>query len=117
MVTDDRLLIIAGRQQAVINVGGNKTSPETIEAVLASFPGVVHCAAFSRPNELGVDQVWAIVTSTDNLDLDAIRNHCRRALAAPFVPAKVLQVRQIPRNDMGRVERKLLPTLVKNAEF
>jgi acyl-CoA synthetase (AMP-forming)/AMP-acid ligase II len=113
-ITDDRLLIIAGRQQAVINVGGNKVSPETIEAVLGSFPGVIHCAAFSRANDLGIEQVWAIVTSNDNLDLNAVRSHCARALPALFVPAKVLQVRHIPHNEMGRLDRKLLPDLVSS---
>jgi len=110
-ITDDRLLIISGRQQTVINVGGNKISPETIEAVISSFPGVIHAAVFSRSNDLGIDQVWAIVTANENLDLESIRVHCSRALATPFVPVKVLQVRHIPRNDMGRLDRKLLPDL------
>ena len=30
-ITPERLLIIAGREKAVINVGGNKINPETIE--------------------------------------------------------------------------------------
>jgi acyl-CoA synthetase (AMP-forming)/AMP-acid ligase II len=110
-ITDDRLLIISGRQQTVINIGGNKVSPETIEAVISSFPGVIHAAVFSRSNDLGIDQVWAIVTANDNLDLESIRIHCSQMLATPFVPVKVLQVQNIPRNDMGRLERKFLPDL------
>ena len=57
MVTSDRLLIITGREKAVINLGGDKINPETIEAVLASFPGVVHAAAFGRPDDLGVERI------------------------------------------------------------
>lgn len=114
-ITVDRMLIISGRQQATMNIGGNKVSPEVIEAALGSFPGVVHCAVFSRPNELGVEQIWAIVTSHDDLDLAAAREHCSRTLPAHFVPAKVLQVRQIPLNDMGKFERGLLPELANSA--
>jgi acyl-CoA synthetase (AMP-forming)/AMP-acid ligase II len=110
-ITEDRLLIISGRQQAVINVGGNKVNPETIEAVLGAFPGVIHSAAFSRPNDDGIEQIWAIVTASDDLDLEAVRTHCARALPSPFVPIKVLQVRNIPLNDMGRLDRKLLPEI------
>jgi acyl-CoA synthetase (AMP-forming)/AMP-acid ligase II len=114
-ITDEGLLIISGRQQAVINVGGNKVNPETIEAVLESFPGVIHSAAFGRPNELGIEQIWAVVTANDDLDLNAVRAHCSRALPAPFVPIKVLRVPNVPLNDMGRVDRKSLPGLAGSA--
>ncbi|MGZ3411174.1 MAG: class I adenylate-forming enzyme family protein [Xanthobacteraceae bacterium] len=114
-VSEDRLLTIVGRQQAVINVGGDKISPELIETTIAAFPGVIHAAAFSRPNDVGIQQIWAIVTASDDLDLAAVREHCSRLLAPPFVPVKVLQLRQLPLNEMGRVDRKLLPELAASA--
>jgi acyl-CoA synthetase (AMP-forming)/AMP-acid ligase II len=110
-VTDDRLLLVSGRQQAVINVGGNKISPESIELVLGSFPGVIHAAVFTRRNDVGIDQVWGAVTASDTIDLEAIAAHCARALPALFVPVKILQVRHIPLNEMGRPDRKSLPDL------
>ena len=67
MITEDRLLVITGRENAVINLGGDKVNPETIEAVLASFPGVLHAAAFGRPDDLGVERIWAFVTGQSNL--------------------------------------------------
>jgi acyl-CoA synthetase (AMP-forming)/AMP-acid ligase II len=110
-ITADRLLIISGRKQAVINVGGNKINPETIEAALESFPGVIHSAAFGRANELGIEQIWAVVSAKDDLDLTAVRAYCSRVLPAPFVPVKILLVPNVPLNDMGRVDRKSLPAL------
>jgi acyl-CoA synthetase (AMP-forming)/AMP-acid ligase II len=110
-IGEDRLLIISGRKRAVINVGGNKVNAETIEAVLESFPGVIHSAAFGRPNELGIEQIWAVVTASNDLNLEAIRTHCLKALPAPFVPVKILRVSNMPLNDMGRLDRKLLPGL------
>ena len=106
-ITDDRLLIIAGRQQAVINVGGNKVSPETIEAAIGSFPGVIHCGVFTRTDELGIDRVWAIVTSNDNLDLDAVRVHCARTLAALFVPVKISASAEHPTQRHGQAGSKI----------
>src|SRR5262249_45622641 len=114
-VTADRLLVISGRQQAVINVGGNKISPESIELVLGSFPGVIHAAVFTRRNAVGIDQVWGVVTGSDTLDLTAIAAHCSRALPAVFAPVKVLQVQHIPLNEMGRPDRKSLPDLAVTA--
>ena len=86
-------------------------NPETIEAVLELFPGVIHSAAFGRPNELGIEQIWAVVTASEDFDRDAIRAHCLKALPAPFVPVQILRVSNMPLNDMGRLDRKLLPGL------
>lgn len=108
LVREDRLLVISGRQQAVINVGGDKINAETIEAVVTGFPGVIHAAAFGRSNELGIEQIWVVVTANDNLNLEAVRQHCARRLPAPFVPSKVLQVQNLPLNDMGRLDRQLI---------
>jgi acyl-CoA synthetase (AMP-forming)/AMP-acid ligase II len=111
-VTEDRLLIISGREKAVINVGGDKISPEAIEAVLLSYPGVIHAAAFGRANDLGVDEPWAVVVTHSDIDPEKVRGHCARRLPRDFVPVRVLRMADIPRNDMGRVDRAQLARLV-----
>jgi acyl-CoA synthetase (AMP-forming)/AMP-acid ligase II len=40
MLTADRLLIISGREKAVLNLGGDKVSPERIEQVLSTTLGL-----------------------------------------------------------------------------
>ena len=111
-VTDERMLIISGRQDAVLNLGGDKINTEVIEMALLSCPGVTDAAVFARPNELGVVEVCAVVTGVGAMDPEAVRTHCARSLAPDFVPARVVQVAQIPRNDMGRIERESLQRLV-----
>jgi len=107
-ITPDRLLIIAGREKAIINVGGNKINPETIEAVLLSYAGVVHGGAFCRANAAGMDEVWAVVTGRADLDVQGLRTHCARLLPTLFVPAHIVKVDDLPRNDMGRIIRSKL---------
>jgi acyl-CoA synthetase (AMP-forming)/AMP-acid ligase II len=107
-VTEDRLLVISGREKAVINLGGDKINPEAIEGVLASFPGVVHAAAFGRSDELGVERIWAFVTANADLDLDAIGRHCASILPQVFVPVKIFQIKNLPLNAMGRLDRASL---------
>jgi acyl-CoA synthetase (AMP-forming)/AMP-acid ligase II len=34
------LLVVTGRELAVLDLGGDKISPEAIEAVLSQFPGI-----------------------------------------------------------------------------
>jgi len=106
MVTADRVLIISGRENAVLNIGGDKVSPETIERTLLGFPRVTHSVVFARANDLGVDEPWALVVASSNIEIDKLRGHCALSLPAHFVPVRIIQVSDIPRNDMGRVNRE-----------
>jgi acyl-CoA synthetase (AMP-forming)/AMP-acid ligase II len=107
-ITEDRLLIISGREKAVINLGGDKVSPERIEAVLMAFPGMQDAAAFGRVNDLGIQEIWAAVETGAAFDDAALRTHCARQLPSEFVPVKILSVAAIPRNVMGRIDRSQL---------
>jgi acyl-CoA synthetase (AMP-forming)/AMP-acid ligase II len=56
----DGMLVISGREGDVLNLGGDKVKPQVIEEVLTAF-GPVSRAVYTRPNALGVEEVWAIV--------------------------------------------------------
>jgi acyl-CoA synthetase (AMP-forming)/AMP-acid ligase II len=47
-VMPDGLLVVGGRETAILNLGGEKINPERIEQVLASCPGVVEAGAFGN---------------------------------------------------------------------
>jgi acyl-CoA synthetase (AMP-forming)/AMP-acid ligase II len=112
--TEDRLLVISGREKAVINLGGDKVNPEAIEDALLLHPGVKQAAALGRPNDLGVEEIWALVVTEGEFSESAVRAHCSRQLPGEFVPVRVLRVDELPRNAMGRIERdKLLGLLPK----
>ncbi len=111
-VTADNILIISGRKKTIIDVGGDKISPQSIEAVLLSFPGVTHAAAFSRLNALGLEEVWGAVSGRADLQADSLRAFCATKLAQPFVPARIALVDDMPRNPAGKPDkRKLLEML------
>ena len=111
-VTADNVLIISGRKKTIIDVGGDKISPQVVEAVLLSFPGVTHAAAFSHLNALGLEEVWAAVSGRPDLSADSLRAFCATRLAQPFVPVRIVPVPEMPRNPAGKVDRtKLLKLL------
>lgn len=111
-VTDDRLLIIAGRENAVINLGGNKVNPEKIEAALMCCAGIKDAAVFGCPNTKGVEEIWAVVVTDGEPDLASLRGESGRHLHDEFVPRHVVRVDGIARNAMGRIERSQLKHLV-----
>jgi acyl-coenzyme A synthetase/AMP-(fatty) acid ligase len=108
-LTVDNLLVISGRQKAVLNLGGEKINPEAIEEVLRLFPGIEQAAAFGAPDELGVDHVAAAIVARQKIDGDQLRAHCRTYLPPSFVPADFFSVDDLPRNEMGKIDRIRLP--------
>ena len=58
---DDNLLVIGGREETRLNVGGDKINPEIVEEAIATFPAVADCAVISIGNELGIEEIHALI--------------------------------------------------------
>ncbi len=104
----DGLLTITGRQQAVLNLGGDKISPETIELVLTQIPGVVEAAAVAVPNVYGNNEVWALVVARDKVEENVLRTYCDARIPRPFAPVKYLFLDDLPHNENGKLDRRRL---------
>jgi acyl-coenzyme A synthetase/AMP-(fatty) acid ligase len=107
------LLCIAGRHDSLLNLGGDKINPDTVERVLAACPGVADCAAFSAPNELGVEELWVAVVADASTDDTKLRARCNATLSGQRLPVGFVRVERLPRNTMGKIDRRGLPTLLK----
>jgi len=112
-LTAEKLLAITGRKKEILNLGGDKVSPRTIEEALTDFYGVRDAVAFSAPNELGIDEVWALVIYNGMSDEEALRKHCQARLAQTHVPTRFIGVTELPRNGNGKVERLRLSAIVE----
>jgi acyl-coenzyme A synthetase/AMP-(fatty) acid ligase len=110
---DDDLLVVTGRQETLLNVGGDKVNPEIVEEVLTSFPAVADSAVLNIPNELGIEEIHALIATRGPLDERALRDHCAQRLQRGFVPVRFIKVERIPRNDMAKIERGRLMELVR----
>jgi acyl-CoA synthetase (AMP-forming)/AMP-acid ligase II len=110
-LTSDALLVVSGREDATLNVGGDKVSPEAIETVLASFRGVTQAAVFTERNALGVDEVVALVVANSTFEPEAIRAYCVPRLPDGLVPTRFVPVAELPRNAAGKLDRDRLRNL------
>jgi acyl-coenzyme A synthetase/AMP-(fatty) acid ligase len=110
-VMPDGLLVVGGRDTAILNLGGEKINPERIEQVLASCPGVVEAGVFGAVNALGVEEVHAAIVANDAFNELAVRNHCARSLPAECLPVRFFQLGVLPRTSMGKLDRGRLRLL------
>jgi acyl-coenzyme A synthetase/AMP-(fatty) acid ligase len=102
------LLVIKGRDKNVLSIGGDKISPEVIEAAVAAFPGIAEVAVTSLPNALGNHEIIAVIVGKAEIDLEALGRHCAAQLSPQFVPAHFAVTDRLPRNDMGKIDRPQL---------
>jgi len=103
-LTDDGLLFLEGRADELMNLGGHKILPGTIDVAVSACPGVKEAAAFAVPGKRGIDQCGIAVVAGQGFDEARVR----AAAATKLMTAqrtKIMLVDALPRNVMGKVER------------
>lgn len=115
-LTESNLLIITGRQKTVMNIGGDKVKPEIVEDVLASFPGVEDAGALSFVNDYGIEEIWAVLAAKSAFDDLQLFNYCRAKLPPTYVPRRIVRVAKLPRNEMGKIDRRALQEVAKSGQ-
>lgn len=79
-LTRDGALVVTGRVDDLINVGGSKFAAAEIEQVLNRIAGVLDSAAFGVPDAMGRQTICAAVVTNGEVDLRGIeRAFSRRA--------------------------------------
>lgn len=111
------LLTINGRVNEMINRGGLKVAPETVEEEIKKHPDVADAAAVGVLDEIGIEQIWVgIVTrSGGETDIRKMFDYCREQMPL-YVPDRIFQVPSIPRNQLGKVSRVPLTEQLKTLE-
>ncbi|MBA2673981.1 fatty acid--CoA ligase family protein [Ramlibacter sp.] len=103
----DGLLLLRGRMDEIINLGGVKINPATVDDFLLRQPGVREAATFARRQPGRPDEIWAAVVPGPAFDAAALLDAARARLQSR-APARIVQVAQIPRNAMGKALRQQL---------
>ena len=104
-------LHISGRTNEVMNLGGVKISPESVEEVALRTPGILDAAAFSVIDKKGVKRLALAYTASSEFSLDDLEaSYKKEALAISI--SKYVEVEEIPRNENGKIPRSNLAELI-----
>lgn len=106
---EDGYLHVTDRKRDMVISGGVNIYPSEIEEALRGLPGVSDCAVFGAPDpEFGESLVAAVQADPACIGEAAVKDHLRRALAAYKVPRRVEFHDNLPRDDMGKVQKRIL---------
>ena len=106
---EDGYIYLAGRARDVIKRGGELVSPEEVERVLMSHPGVQDAAVIGVPDVDWGERVRAVVVRADRAVSEGeLIEHCHQRLASFKRPESVVFVADLPRNPLGKVLKRVL---------
>ncbi len=108
--SSDGYYTLCGRRTDLIISGGFNLYPREIEEVLLEQPGVREAVVCGVPDERRGELPVAYVVADDSFDAAALEAACRRLLASFKVPRAFVRVEALPRNAMGKVQKRLLPS-------
>jgi malonyl-CoA/methylmalonyl-CoA synthetase len=106
----DGYLQIVGRNKDLIISGGYNIYPKEIELLLDMQAGILESAVVGVPHpDFGETIVGVLVANSDETpDLDAIKKNITISLAQFKHPQKLILLPELPRNTMGKVQKKAL---------
>jgi len=109
IIDEDGYVSIVGRNKDLIISGGYNIYPKEIEQVLDDQPGVLESAIIGVPHkDFGETVVGVLVADNTTLDLDRVQSAVEESLARYKHPRKLIVVKELPRNTMGKVQKNLL---------
>jgi long-chain acyl-CoA synthetase len=105
---EDGDLYIVERKKDLIIRGGFNIYPRDVEEVLASHPAVIEAAVVGIPSERMGEEVKAFVVTSTPVEAETLMVYCREHLANYKTPAQIEFVDALPRNTIGKIDKKEL---------
>ena len=112
---EDGYIYLVGRNNDVINTGGEKVSPLEIENTALEYDGVQECACIGvrDPKDvLGYVPVLYVVREIDkHFSVSMLQVYLEERLENYKIPYKIIEVAEIPKNHIGKIDREKLRSL------
>ena len=105
---EDGYLYIVERKKDLIIRGGFNIYPRDVEEVLTSHPAVLEAAVIGVPSVRMGEEVKAFVVLRSEVEVETLLAYCREALANYKTPSEIEFISALPRNAVGKIDKKEL---------
>ncbi len=110
VVHDDGSVDVLGRSDDVIVSGGENIHPSEVEAVIGEHPSVSGVVVIGEP-----DPVWgatAVAVYEGTAAPGELERHARYRLAGYKIPRRWVQVAELPRISIGKIDRRAAARMI-----
>jgi len=106
---ENGLLYLVDRKKDMILVSGFNVYPNEVEDVVTRLEGVLEAAVVGMPDALTGERVKLFVVLNDfTITVASIKAHCKAHLTGYKQPKQIEIVTELPKNNVGKVLRRLL---------
>ena len=109
---EEGYIYLAGRNNDVINTGGEKVSPFEIENTALEFDGVRECACIGVKDVKGVLGYIPVLYITEEIgqhvDTGDLQKYLGNHLEHYKIPNEIIVINELPRNHIGKLDRESL---------
>lgn len=110
-------LVVLGRRDDMLVVGGHNVAPVAVEQVLAELPEIGEVCVVGVPDERwGQVPVALVVRGAAAPDLERARAAVVRTLGSAAAPRRIVEVAALPRRGPGKVDRAAAARLARGDE-
>ncbi|MBC9929273.1 non-ribosomal peptide synthetase [Chitinophaga qingshengii] len=114
--SEDGNILYEGRKDRQVKIRGNRIELGEIENVLLQFPGMEEAAVICRKDKTGADILVAYVVAGFTLDANKLISFLSGKLTAYMIPARFIQLPNLPLTSSGKTDRKMLPEITTEDE-
>jgi len=105
----DGYLYFHGRNKEIIITGGINIYPKDIEDEILKIRGVRECSVIGVPDTSLGEVPVAVISVEDSLfNLRDVKLSCINNLASSQIPRKFIQVDRLAKNEVGKIQKKLV---------
>jgi malonyl-CoA/methylmalonyl-CoA synthetase len=109
LIEPDGYVRLVGRAKDLIITGGLNVYPAEVEAVLDDRDDIAESAVIGVPHpDFGEAVVAVVKPAGADFDKEQVRAALRRELAGFKIPKDIVVLDALPRNTMGKVQKKVL---------
>jgi long-chain acyl-CoA synthetase len=114
----DGFFAIVDRKKDIIKTSGFLVFPAEVEEVLLAYPSVAEAAVIGIPDSQRGEVVKALVVPRDGarINISALEGHCLQHLGKHKRPRQIEVVRELPKNFLGKVQRRHLREAAERPE-
>ncbi|MDX2465220.1 MAG: acyl-CoA ligase (AMP-forming), exosortase A system-associated [Porticoccus sp.] len=105
---EEGFLYFISRMDDMIKTSGYRVSPSEVEEAIYAIDAIKEAAAIGIPHPTLGQAILLVATVTDNLTPQAILKHSKKELPNFMVPHEIILLDEMPHNQNGKIDRKLL---------
>jgi acyl-coenzyme A synthetase/AMP-(fatty) acid ligase len=115
-INEDGYLYFKGRVSDMIKTAGANVSPQEVELLMVTYPGVAEAIVLGMPDEVRGENVLAVVIPREGAKIDssAMQKRMKDEISSYKVPKEfvVMNFSDVPRTTSGKVQRNALKKLL-----